>query len=365
MPEEFIEAAQDVSKAEIVDSDEEQGGKMEVGEGPLGVDVGTCRIVISQKKGRMVATRSQLNAFFSVPYFKFTQDILEKNQVKYFVNGNSLVIIGDGAEKLSVIFNAEIRRPMQEGLLNALEVEGQKVIQKILENLIERPETLGESVCISLPAVPAGWEARLLYHEAILKNYFMSLGYRVKTITEGLAVILTELAENYFSGIGISFGGGMCNVCFSYMSIPVLSFSIPKAGDYIDRSVASVMNMLPTEVKLVKENELDFSSGPRNRVQNALQIFYDDVIYSVLSALNKEFSRSAKLPQLHDPIPIVLAGGTAMPKGFLSRFEKILAEFSFPIPVSGVRLANDPLTATVRGALIAAMSEETPFDAVT
>jgi len=54
-----------------------------------------------------------------------------------------------------------------------------------------------------------------------------------------------------------------------------------------------------------------------------------------------------------------------MPKGFLSRFEKILAEFSFPIPVSGVRLANDPLTATVRGALIAAMSEETPFDAVT
>src|SRR3712207_9023027 len=46
----------------------------------------------------------------------------------------------------------------------------------------------------------------------------------------------SELQEENFTGIGISFGGGMCNVSVSFMSIPMITFSVPKSGDYIDRS---------------------------------------------------------------------------------------------------------------------------------
>jgi hypothetical protein len=358
----LIEAADDVSKARVIHSKEDENTKLEPRDGPLGVDIGTSRIVVSQKKGNTILTKSRLNAFFTVPYFTFTQEMLEKNRVPYCVEGDSLVIIGNTAEKFSLMFNTDVRRPMQEGLLNAQEVDGQKFIQKILETLVGHPDTLGEQVCISMPAVPPGWEHRLLYHQAILKNYFMSLGYRVKTINEGLAVILTELAENFFTGVGLNLGGGMCNVCFSYLSLPILTFSVPKAGDYIDHSVAAVMNMLPTEVRVIKENELNLSQSPRNRIQNALHIFYDEVIHTMLSKLKTELSKSNKLPQVQESIPIILAGGTAMPKGFLSRFEKILPEYTFPVPIAGVRLAKDPLTTTARGALIAAMSKETPFE---
>jgi hypothetical protein len=38
-----------------------------------------------------------------------------------------------------------------------------------------------------------------------------------------------------FSGIGVSCGG-MCNVCLTYLSVPVISFSVPKGDDYIDTS---------------------------------------------------------------------------------------------------------------------------------
>ena len=34
--------------------------------------------------------------------------------------------------------------------------------------------------------------------------------------------------------------GGLCNVCLAYLSVPVMSFSIPKAGDYIDSSASLV-----------------------------------------------------------------------------------------------------------------------------
>jgi hypothetical protein len=71
-----------------------------------------------------------------------------------------------------------------------------------------------------------------------------------------------------------------------------------------------------------------------------------------------EFARAGKLPKVDRALPIVLAGGTAKPLGFLQKFESVLkAGEEFPIQVSDVRMAKDPLTTTAHGCYIAAMSE--------
>jgi actin-related protein len=54
----------------------------------------------------------------------------------------------------------------------------------------------------------------------------------------------------------------------------------------------------------------------------------------------------------------VLSGGSVKPKGFRELFERTLRGRSFPIAVAEVRMASDPLTATARGAHIAAMFEK-------
>jgi hypothetical protein len=53
----------------------------------------------------------------------------------------------------------------------------------------------------------------------------------------------------------------------------------------------------------------------------------------------------------------VLSGGSVMPQGFRDRFEKLLREGDFPIPVSDVRLAEQPLFSTAKGALVAALAD--------
>ncbi|MEN8257692.1 MAG: hypothetical protein ABFS09_07500 [Thermodesulfobacteriota bacterium] len=75
--------------------------------------------------------------------------------------------------------------------------------------------------------------------------YLASLGYRPISINEGLATIMSELANDNFTGIGISMGGGMCNICLSYLSVPVLNFSVQKGGDYIDSMVVPLWASLP------------------------------------------------------------------------------------------------------------------------
>ena len=61
------------------------------------------------------------------------------------------------------------------------------------------------------------------------------------------------------------------------------------------------------------------------------------------------------MPRIDRAIPIVLSGGTARPKGFIDKFRQAIERDGFPLEISEIRMAEDPLTATARGCLIAAM----------
>ena len=62
------------------------------------------------------------------------------------------------------------------------------------------------------------------------------------------------------------------------------------------------------------------------------------------------------MPKSNRPLPIVLSGGTAMPEGFRDRFEKMLSEAELPFATADIRVAADPLHASAKGALVAALA---------
>ena len=207
-----------------------------------------------------------------------------------------------------------------------------------------------------MPAAPAGCDDNLTYHEATLRQVLTDLGYNVKSINEGLAVIYSELESSNYTGIGVSCGGGLCNVCLAYLSVPVMSFSIPKAGDYIDSSAAAVTGERANRIRITKEDSFHFNGRQPDKIHQVLGVYYDEVIQSLLTSLKDAFSSAHGLPRLGRPC-LVLSGGSVMPQGFRDRFEKLLRETDFPIPVSEVRLAEQPLFSTAKGALVAALAD--------
>ena len=92
-----------------------------------------------------------------------------------------------------------------------------------------------------------------------------------------------------------------------------------------------------------------------DRVQNVLTVYYEDMIGTLASSLRENLSSALRLPKFDQSIPLVLCGGTAMPKGFLDRFERALRSEQYPIQLSEIRLSADPLNSTARGALMAAL----------
>ncbi len=326
--------------------------------GAFGLDVGTSRVVLAQQnEGGRYDYRSQLNAFVTLPYSKMTENVLRKENIPHKVEGDQLIVHGNESERFADLLQMEARRPMTKGVLNPSEPASSDMMKQLIGSLNGGEAGNGRSLYYSVPAAPLGEETNVTYHEATLGQILRDMGYAPKAINEGLAVVYGEMEETNYSGIGISCGGGLCNVCLAYLSVPVLSFAVPKAGDFIDQSAAQITGELSTRIRITKETNFHINGHYSDKVQQVLGVYYDDMIKSLVEGLNHTLANTRNMPRIAKPVPIVLSGGTVMPTGFRERFEKILKESAFPLAISEVRMASDPLTATAKGALVAALAE--------
>ncbi|MGH9666631.1 MAG: hypothetical protein ACRD9L_19575, partial [Bryobacteraceae bacterium] len=299
---------------------------------------------------------TQLNAFVSIPFSKMTENVLQKEEVPYTVRGPEIIVHGNESEKFAELLNSEIRRTMTRGVLDAKETEALNVIRQLITSLAGTAKEK-QRLCFTVPAASLGAEENLTYHEGTIRQILTGLGYEVKSINEGLAVVYSEMESSNYSGIGVSCGGGLCNVCLAYLSVPVLSFSIPKAGDYIDSGAAQVTGERANRVRLAKEDSFHFNGSFPDKIHQVLSVYYDDVMHNLVTGMKDALAKTRGMPKLGRPIPIVLAGGTALPEGFRDRFEKILREGEFPLEISEIRMAASPLNTTAKGALVAALSD--------
>lgn len=322
---------------------------------PVGLDIGTSRIVVARAKDKKQDYDSQLNAFLTLPYSKLAESLLQRENVFHEVQGMDIVVAGNDAEKFAEVFHVETRRPMADGVLNPAEPYSLPVVRRIVAKLIGKAATEGQKVFFSVPARGDSVNGAIRYHEASIRQILKELGYDATPIEEGLAVVYGELAASNFSGVGISCGSGLCNVCLAVLSVPVLSFSVPKAGDFIDSNAAEVTGDRANRLRISKEKGFQLNGFSGDRTHNALTVYYQEVISELIGSLRNRIASAQKLPKLEQSVPLVLSGGTAMPKGFLDHFMKILQANEFPLRLSEVRVSGDPLHSTARGALMAAL----------
>jgi hypothetical protein len=345
----------------------------------IGLDIGTSRIVVARREDKEYQFEAQLNAFITLPHSKLTESLLQREGVFHDVEAGEIVVVGNDAQKFAEVFHVETRRPMLRGVLNPGEPHSLAVVRRIITKLLGNTlgntlantlgNTLGNNgaegtkVLFSVPAPVDNQEDGLTHHEASIRQILTTLGYDASPIEEGLAVVFAELAASNYSGFGISCGSGLCNVCLAVLSVPVISFSIPKAGDFIDTHAAAVTGEGATRMRIQKEQTFQMNGPGGDRVQNALTIYHEDVIRTLTTALRAKVASTQRLPKLHRPVPVVISGGSALPKGFLECFNATLRAQEFPVGISDVRLSDDPLNATARGALMAALANSRPYAA--
>lgn len=322
-----------------------------------GLDVGTANLASAiQDVEANVTIKIQRNAFIDIEADHYTRNMLTKLNVQYVSINNKMVVVGDPAFELANILNRETRRPMKAGVISPNENDAMPIEKLLLENLLGAPNHSKEKCYFSTPADPIDADFNVVYHKGVFSSLLKKLGYEPKSIVEGHAVVFAELPEDDFTGIGISCGGGMFNVCVAYKSIPALAFSTSRGGDWIDRNVATVLGIKASRATAIKEKGINLLS-PQSREEEAVEIYYRNLISYTLEAIKTRFEGSAGMPHFPEPVEIVCAGGTSMIGGFIEVFQDEFQSISFPIEVKNIRRAEDPLYSVAKGCLVAALSD--------
>lgn len=330
------------------------------------IDVGTCFLVGAElRAGKEVFTRER-DAFFSMPKEDFSEEMLTDAGAKFMERGDELFVVGEDALKLCKLTGREdsYRRPMSEGVLNPSETEAVPLLEMLISGIVGEADHKGEVIAVTIPAAPLEKDMDVTFHKIVIERHLKKSNYDVRILNEALALIFAENPTVRderglvpFTGIGISFGGGMTNLVVAYRAKKLFEISVARGGDWIDRHVAKARNVPFGKVAHVKERKLDLGNvDTRDSLQVALEIYYEDLIRFTLERFAEHFKNSNSV--IEHPMEIVVGGGTASVPGFTKKFEEMLGSVELPIEIAGVRLARDPLHAVARGALVAAVSME-------
>lgn len=178
----------------------------------------------------------------------------------------------------------------------------------------------------------------------------------------GIVYDLQVEEDHSFSGPMLTIhncGAGMMNVAVLSSGDPVVTFSTSRSGDWVDQQAATATNMTPSIIQQEKEDpELDLMNPePGNQLQAAISVYYGNLLVYTLENIAHDLRNSPQLPKFKDPIPLVVAGGTSLPKGFIAKFEQALGAVDMPVAISEIRHAPDALHAVSNGLTLAASME--------
>ena len=357
-----------VDKPEKDDSSSTQGReKMENTKNiyGTGLDVGTAFLVSARlNDSSEIMYKSYRDAFYTLKPVskinaKFIQKGLDERGFDYAYDGDEFVITGAGAITMANERRESVRRPLSRGVISPKEKYALPMLKRIIANLVGTARVPGEKCVYSVPAKPVDSDFNITYHTTVINNFLLQeLGFEPIPLNEAEAIVYAELMGEGLTGITLSFGAGMVNVCVASSGDPIIKFSVAHGGDFIDNEVARSVDVTPELAQAEKESP-DFSlNAPSGSIQEAISIHYSDLITYILQQIEYEFKRLVdrrEMPVFKNPLTVIVSGGTSKPQGFIDRFNECIAKVALPINIKEIRPASDPLTAVAKGCLFYAL----------
>lgn len=331
----------------------------------IGLDCGTFNLVCSTRDELTgdFKYKREVNAFLEVPLDdRFTFNMMKNSKVPLIErkDGKVAYACGEAAVRMAYSMSKlELKRPMCNGCVNPKEKDSFQIMSIMMHSLIGNVKRDKELLYYSVPANAINKETDADYHskilEAILKAYKSKEGFTVdpQPINEALALVYAELAEKNYTGIGISCGAGMVNVCFAMFGSPVFSFAIVNSGDWIDAMSAKATGETIAYINKQK-TKIDLKAPPTNLVERAIQTQYKLMIDHTVAEIKKGLNGLEDNVRIEDPVDFVVAGGTSSPNGFVELFKEGLKEAQLSIPYGDIIRPSEPLYSVAKGCLIAA-----------
>jgi len=325
----------------------------------VGLDIGTMNIVSARKtKSDKTTTNRVRDAFLDLEMD--AKRSLKMSKVDYVEQDDTLIVIGDSAMTMANLFKREARRPLSRGVISAGELDAQSILGLLVHHVLSDPLEEGEHCFYSVPASPIDDPNQdVIFHTEVFRKIIRDKGYTAHPMNEAMAIIYSQCLKENFSGLAVSFGAGMANIALAYQASKGMEFSLARGGDWIDAQSARAVGKTASQMCTIKEKGINLKA-PKGREEQAIVLYVRSLIDYTLQNVAAQFRKVQNEVSLPEPIPFVVSGGTSKAEGFLELFQEEfeLVRKKFPIQITEIRPAQDPLTAVAEVMLVLALEED-------
>lgn len=293
---------------------------------------------------------------------------LEQLNVPFTAMNDRLALFGEPAERIAMMFHRPVEALLPGGRLPDGEPLTRRLMSTVIESLIGRADRPGDSCAVTLPGVIKSGSSL----EAEEKRFFLQtikrLGYTPLVMSAPQCLVLAELTASRFTGIAATFGAATSEISLAYHGREIARCVNPNAGSWIDQRLARLNEQFQWDANGNRYVDSERVRGWKERFAGSVSAPVDDasqqlsdvcrgMIEHLLKQSIDSFRRAAEIQGITEPIPFVVAGGSAKFGGFQELLEQAIESCGYPIVVSEVRTVAESDFTVARGALIQAELE--------
>jgi hypothetical protein len=308
----------------------------------VGLDLGSTQFRSLRRQSDRLVGRMCRPVYALIPDGSGQRRLLDRDQVAYAECDGSLVLLGDAAEEWSQLLQLPLQPLLPDGQLPAHDPLARQILSLIIDAVLPTAAFPQERCCLTIPGellpLETGPERGFFTRLVALR------GYQPLVIGPGLAIVLSELTNAAFSGIGISLGATQCEFALVRSGIEHARCAIPWGTAEIVEELQRAESSLPT---------LRTTSTAADRILS-------DFLVELLLEAGSRIGQQDGFRVLTQPVSIACAGGLTSRAGFEHLLEQAWLRASWPIAVQRLRVAGESAYTVARGCLIRAKLEAQP-----
>ncbi len=308
----------------------------------IGLDLGTTQFRSLRLLDNEIVGRRCRAVYVALSNTAGHRRLLEQSGAKFASCGDDLVLFSDLALEWADILNLPVMALLPGGRVPQSDPVARQILTLMIDAVLPIAERPGDVCCLTVPGGHDIHQNELPYDVRFFQQLVALRGYQPKLISPGQAVVLAELSTASFSGIGISFGAGTCQIGVIHCGRELASCSFHDC--LIDHST----------------DRIEQTTSPTGHdpipVDRTLRAARDQVLVraltETLTAARDELEQQEVNRWLAQPTHIVCTGRPTTEPGFSHLFAQVWNSLEWPMKVGQLRVTTDAIYSIARGCLI-------------
>ena len=339
----------------------------------VALDLGCREFRSLRRQGQRLVARRVAAAYCVVDDQPAQRRFLEQIGVPILQVSGSLLVIGDAAHDVSHTLRRPVIPVLSDGQVPADDPIGRQLCRIMIESLIPSQNETPARCVLNLPAAESRLSTSPSGTTSLLESIVQLHGYTCERVHAGTALVLAELEDRRFTGIGLSVGAESVQVSLMFAGSPVVEISFQRGARNVERRYASRRHRylwddqgnryLDIEgIRRWEESgELSLNT-PRSGDEQELASLYRHLLDDALSAMFVKMIGAVPAPLERQPLTLVISGGPVQLPGFRDVLAASLSASRLRLKIEEIRQASSDPYSIARGLLVQGSLTQTQID---